>query len=86
MIEASVVGIRVINEWSWDRFTTPYQQPNSRTIEDNRSTISSHAIEDNRFRISFEYPYAATIQEEVDLQAKALIREILQVNNRHPHI
>ena len=24
MIEASVVGIRVRNEWGWDRFTTPY--------------------------------------------------------------
>ncbi|MFN9345804.1 MAG: hypothetical protein ACK6DQ_04355 [Planctomycetota bacterium] len=24
MIEASVVGMRVRNEWSWDRFTAPY--------------------------------------------------------------
>jgi hypothetical protein len=54
MIEASVVGIRVRNEWSLDRYTTPYEeqaagyrlqgaakQPNSRTIEDNRSTMGA---------------------------------------------
>jgi hypothetical protein len=33
-----VVGRRVRNEWSWDRFTTPYEQPSSQAIEDNRST------------------------------------------------